>query len=803
MQLSVLTIDNQRSVFYFLRLRWVFAGLLLASFFFPSTLSAQLPGQIGGRVLLPDGWWLSPAGSSVLLSTMPMNAALSPDEHFLAVTHAGMSKPQVILVDLKLKKVVQSVALKDSWLGIVFHGNTLYVSGGNQNCVYTFDLKNGMLFPSDTLAFGIPPSKSMIWIAGLDVHNHILATVGRGDNTLRYYQLDNKKTETVHLDGMPYTCKYLNNGLLLVSLWSSHKVELYKGDNLLASFQTGNHPTDIALTKNDGIAYVANANDNSVTMINLKNRVVKANVCTSLYPDSPEGSTPDAVCVTPDNKFVLAANADNNSLAVIQPTEEGAKPVGFIPVGWYPTKVMMLKDRTVLVLNGKGNRSFSNADYKYIGTMLNGTLSYFQFPNNKQLVAYSKEVYADIPYRPRDLTQSKTDTVNPVPYKVGQPSPIKYVFYVIKENRTYDQVFGDMKEGNGDSTLVLFGNKITPNIHNIASQFVLLDNLFANAEISAQGHNWSTAAYCTDYVEKSWPSNYGGRGASYEFEGGYPTASPSAGYIWDLCFKHGITFRDYGEFVDSNPDVSKPNTANEKILVTHFDPMFRGWDLDYSDVERYNEWNRDFTSLLANGTLPRFNIIRLPNDHTSGTRKGALTPQAMVAQNDYAVGLLVDRISHSPVWKESAIFIIEDDSQNGADHVDAHRTEGLVVSPYVKRQAVDNTLYTTAAMMRTMELILGLPPMSQYDAAATPMFNSFTMQPDLTPYTVEKPLIDLNAKNQIGAYGQAMMEHFDLTHADRVPDRIFDEIVWRAIKGTEMPAPRFSILSGPDSDDDE
>jgi YVTN family beta-propeller protein len=789
-------------LFSSLRFHRAFAGLLLVSLFFPLTLSAQLPGQIGERVLLPDGWWLSPAGSSVLLSTMPMNAALSPDEHFLAVTHAGMSKPQVMLVDLKLKKVVQSVALKDSWLGIVFHGNTLYVSGGNQNCVYTFDLRNGMLFPSDTLAFGTPSSKSMIWIAGLDVHNHILATVGRGDSTLRYYQLDNKKTETVHLDGMPYTCKYLNNGLLLVSLWSSHKAELFRGNHLITSFQTGNHPTDIALTKNDGTAYVANANDNSVTMINLKTRRVTANVCTSLYPDSPEGSTPDAVCLTPDNKFVLAANADNNSLTVIQPTDDGAKPIGFIPVGWYPTKVMMLKDGTVLVLNGKGNRSFPNADHKYIGTMLNGTLSYFQFPDNKQLVVYTKAVYANIPYKPRDLKTAAGEADNPIPERVGGKSPIKYVFYVIKENRTYDQVFGDMKEGNGDSTLVLFGNKITPNIHNIASQFVLLDNLFANAEVSAQGHNWSTAAYSTDYVEKSWPSNYAGRGAPYEFEGGYPTASPSAGYIWDLCFKHGITFRDYGEFVESNPDVSKPNTANEKILVTHFDPMFRGWDLDYSDMERYNEWNRDFTALLANGTLPRFNIIRLPNDHTAGTHKGDLTPQAMVAQNDYAVGLLVDRISHSPVWKESAIFIIEDDSQNGADHVDAHRTEGLVISPYVKRQAVDNTLYTTAGMMRTMELILGLPPMSQYDATATPMFNSFTMNPDVTPYTVEKPLIDLNAKNQIGAYGQAMMEHFDLTHADRVPDRIFDEIVWRAIKGTEMPAPRFSIISGPDSDDE-
>ncbi|MBB3186383.1 bifunctional YncE family protein/alkaline phosphatase family protein [Microbacter margulisiae] len=780
--------------------------IILSFSFFLSLLSsnlhAQLPGQTGQRVLLPNGWWLSPAGNSVTLSTMPMNAALSPDEHFLAITHAGMDKPLVMLIDLKSHKVVQSIALKDSWLGITFHGDNLYVSGGNQNCVYTFNLKNGMLFPSDTLSFASPYPKASIFLAGLDVHHHTLAVVARGDSTLHYMNLVTKTKESIHLDGMPYTCKFLDNGLLLVSLWSAHKAELYQGTHKIAQFETGNHPTDIALTKDDNTAYIANANDNSVTEINLKTKHVTATICTSLYPDSPEGSTPDAVCITPDGKFVLAANADNNSLTVMQRTEHGAKPVGFIPVGWYPTKVLVTKDGTILVLNGKGNRSFPNADHQYIGTMLNGTLSFIHFPGTKQLETYTKAVYANIPYKPREMKQSIVEKDNPIPYRVGQPSPIKYVFYVIKENRTYDQVFGDMKEGNGDSTLVLFGKQVTPNIHHIASQYVLLDNLYANAEISAQGHNWSTAAYCTDYVEKSWPSNYAGRGALYEFEGGQPAASPSGGYIWNLCQKHGITFRDYGEFVESNPDITKPNTAMEKILKTHFDPMYRGWDLDYSDVERYQEWNRDFTNLLAKNAVPHFNIIRLPNDHTAGTRKGSLTPQAMVAQNDYAVGLLVDRISHSPIWKESAIFIIEDDSQNGADHVDAHRTEGLVISPYVKRNAVDHTLYTTASMMRTMELILGLPPMSQYDAAAMPMFNSFTMTPDFTPYNVEKPLIDLNAKNQVGAYGQTLMEHFDLTHADRVPDLIFDEIVWRSIKGTDMPAPRFSILSGPDGDDE-
>ena len=790
-------------LFSSLQLRWAFAAFLFGSLLMPKMLFAQLPGQVGDHVLLPNGWQLSPAGTSILLSTLPMNAALSPDEHYLAVTHAGMDKPALMLIDLNQQKVVQNITLKDSWLGIVFHGNTLYVSGSNQNEVYTFHLVNGLLFPSDTLSFAKPYPTKMVWIAGLDVHNGTLAVVCRGDSTLRYMQLNTKKTKTIHLKGMPYTCKFLNDGSLLVSIWSDHQVDLYRGNQLQTSFPTGNHPTDIAITKNNDNAYIANANDNSVTMINLKDHRVVANISTSLYPDSPEGSTPDAVTISPDGKFVLVANADNNSLTVIQPTENGAKPVGFIPVGWYPTKVIMLKNGKVLVLNGKGDRSFPNSDHQYIGTMLKGTLSSFPFPNREQLEKYTKTVYASVPYQSKQLTTpSKRETDNPIPAKVGQPSPIKYVFYVIKENRTYDQVFGDIKEGNGDSTLVLFGQKITPNIHQLALQYSLLDNLYANAEVSADGHNWSTAAFCTDFVTKSWPNNYANRGAPYQFEGGQPAASPSAGYLWNLCLRHHVSFRDYGEFIESNPDVSKPNTAREKALIGHFDPMYRGWDLNYSDVNRFNEWNRDFTDLLQKNEVPHFNIIRLPNDHTSGTRKGALTPQSMVAQNDYAVGLLVDRISHSPIWKESAIFIIEDDAQDGADHVDCHRTEGLVVSPYVKRHVVDQTMYSTSSMIRTMELILGLPPMSQYDAAASPMYQSFTMNPDFTPYEVIPPKIDLNEKNPIGAYGQAMMEQFDLTHADRVPDRIFSEIVWKSIKGTDMPAPRYSILSGPDHDDE-
>jgi YVTN family beta-propeller protein len=779
------------------RIGTFFSFILIAS----GVAIAQLPGTDGGRVLLPNGWWLSPAGTSIDVGDLPLNAALSADQRYLAVTHGGMSQPELMLIDLKEQRVVQKLPLKDSWLGITFHGKTLYVSGGNQNCVYTFDLVHGKLKASRTIPFappriaGYPPKGEFAWAAGLDVDRNYLAVVFRGDSTLRYYNLKSRKIVKVKLDGMPYYCKYLDDGTLLVSMWSSARIEAFRGRHRIYRVATGDHPTEIAVRGR--YAFVANANDNSVSVIDLRTRRAVADVSTTIYPDSPEGSTTNSVCVTTNGKYVLAANADNNSVTVIDVSNiRRPVPIGFIPTGWYPTKVMELKDGTVLVLNGKGNRSYANPEHQYIGRLLKGTLSFFKFPDTKKLAEYTKQVYMNTPYRPAASKEATFTPDNPVPNKVGGTSPIKYVFYFIKENRTYDQVFGDIKEGNGDSSLVLFGRKITPNIHALAENYVLLDNLYCDAEVSADGHNWSTAAYATDYVEKSWPPNYAGRGAPYEFEGGQPVASPEAGYIWNLCEKHGVSFKDYGEFVESNPDTNEPNTANEKALIGHIDPMYRSWDLDYSDVSRFETWDRDFTKLIAGDTVPHFNIIRLPNDHTAGTRKGSLTPQAMVAQNDYALGLFVGAISHSKIWSQSAIFVIEDDAQDGADHVDAHRTEALVISPYCKRHFVDSTLYTTSSVLRTMELILGMPPMSQYDGGAEPMFNSFTMNADTSSYNVTQPLIDLNERNKDGAVGQNIIDRMNLNVADAVPERLFNEIIWKAIKGTDMPAPRYSILSG-------
>jgi YVTN family beta-propeller protein len=578
---------------------------------------------------------------------------------------------------------------------------------------------------------------------------------------------------------------------------------VFNGAKLLYHCATGDHPNEVIVSDDGRYAYVACSNDNTVSVIDLRQEKAVASVSTAIHPDAPEGSTTNSVCLVSDQKTILAANADNNSLTVIDVRNPvRPRPVGFIPVGWYPTKVMMLKDKTVLVLNGKGGRSLANPHGQYIGSLFDGTLSIFKFPDVKQLHAYSQQVFENTPYKQASLLKAAFDGATPIPKVVGRPSPIKHVLYIIKENRTYDQVFGDMPEGNGDSSLCLFNEEVSPNHHKIAREFTLMDNFYVNAEVSADGHNWSVAGYATDYIEKTWPTQYGGRGGEYDFEGTQPTGWPKSGFLWAACTRKSVSYRVYGEFINA-AEGGKPAEPRDPAIGTNFSPTYRGWDLDYSDVDRYKAWEKEFSEYEKNGKLPSLCIMHLPNDHTAGTRRGALTPKAYMAQNDYALGLIVDRITKSPYWKEMAIFVVEDDAQNGPDHVDAHRSVGLVISPYAKRHAVDHTLYSTASMLRTIELILGLPPMSQYDAAAPPMFSLFTPKADLTPYTAEGPNIDLTQKNKAGSYGQSLMDGFDLEHPDAVPDRVFSEIVWRSIKGTPMPAPRYSIFSrAPDDNDD-
>jgi hypothetical protein len=345
----------------------------------------------------------------------------------------------------------------------------------------------------------------------------------------------------------------------------------------------------------------------------------------------------------------------------------------------------------------------------------------------------------------------------------------------------------DVKGGNGDTSLLLFGNNVTPNQHKFARDYVLLDNFYVDAEVSADGHNWSMGAYANDYVEKNWPASYGGKGGTHGTSASLKIGNNKDGFIWDFCAKNNVSYRSYGEFV-SDDFGTKPRLESLKGHSAVFSP----YGLAVRDTVRFRQWKKDFDSLIAINAVPKFNTIRMGNDHTEGMRAGSLTPFSHVADNDLALGMLVDHLSKSNIWKESVVFILEDDAQNGPDHVDAHRSPAYLVGPYVKRNYVDHTMYTTSGMLRTMELILGIPPMTQFDAAATPMWRSFTSEADTKGFQYLPANINLNDRNPKAQSGSAMAilsEKYDWSREDRVPDLVMNEILWQGIKGKSAPSP--------------
>ncbi len=789
-------------------LRYVVACTLTLVASCSSTRDVRLPGRMhDGRVLLPNGWTLSPAGRQIDIGDLPLNIVTSPDERYALVTNNGQGVQTVAVVDIAEWKVVQTIPVAKSWLGIRFYdqGRNFAVSGGNDNRVLLFAFDHGSAQLTDSIIIGEQWPREEIWIGGLDVDDasHTMYVTSRQNDRLYVVDIPSRSvTHELQLPSKPYTCLLSKaRPRLYVSLWGGSavaEVDTSSG-TIVRTIAVGDHPNDMAESPDGSRLYVANANQNSVSVIDLKQGVVTETISSALYPNAPAGSTPNSVALNGDGTRLYVANADNNALAVMDVSVPGrSRSLGFIPVGWYPTCVRVVQGSgDILVANGKGATSKANpggrsagvrgSDKEYIGHLFTGSLSLIQPPSPEQLRRYSAQVYANSRYKGSDRTPMESG--GPLVTTAGVHSPIRHVFYIIKENRTYDQVLGDMPEGNGDSSLCLFPERVTPNIHALAREFVLLDNLYVDAEVSADGHNWTMGAYATDYVEKTWPTMYGGRGGYYEFEGGFPIVYPTGGYLWDNCRRGGVTYRSYGEFAISPDNPGDSTTAAIEVLEGHVAPFCRGFDMEYSDVDRARDWMKEFDEYERNGELPAFQTIKLPNDHTQGTRKGKPTPFAYAAQNDLALGMIVERISHSRYWKESAIFVIEDDAQDGPDHVDAHRTEALVISPYTKRHFVDSELYSTSSMLRTMELILGLPPMSQYDAAATPMTNSFTGTPTFTPYTVRPPQVDLDEVNIAGAYGQERSERLDFTSEDRIPEREFNEIIWKAIRGAESPMP--------------
>jgi YVTN family beta-propeller protein len=770
------------------------------------TLPSLLPGRLAdGRVRLPNGWYLSPAGAQVEVGELPLNMVVTPDERYVITTDNGTAVQNLTVVDVASWSVVQKLPVAKAWVGLrlIDGGRTLLVSGGNDNRVNVFDFADGRLRFADSLVVAGPRPKALVWIAGLDYDEEsgLIYAAGKENRSLNIMRLaGGKLVRTLQLPATPYTCLVSRfHPYVFVSLWGGSAVAFVdrKTGEIVRSVRVGEHPCDIVESPDGRRLFVANANNNSVSVIAIGEGKVEETINAALFPGVPNGSTPNGVALTKDGGTLYIANADNNYLAVIDVRREGsARSLGFIPVGWYPTCVKVVPSSGLLIVaNGKGGSSRPNPggpnpsqprhSSEYIGSLFRGSLSRIDPPDAAAMQAYTAAVY-------ENSRLGKTSPVpagNPVLRRDGGRHPIGHVFYIIKENRTYDQVFGDMEKGNSDPSLCLFGEGVTPNHHALVRQFVLLDNFYADAEVSADGHNWTMGAYATDYVEKTWPTSYGGRGGEYEYEGGYPDAYPSAGFLWDNCQRNGVSYRTYGEFVENPGGKSDTAVGMLPCLAGHTAPYCHGWDLEYSDIQRYQDWEKEFSAYEANGLLPAFQTIKLPNDHTEGSRAGKLTPRAFVAQNDQALGMIVDRISHSRYWGTSAIFVVEDDAQNGPDHVDAHRTVALVISPWTRRNFVDSELYSTSSMVRTMELILGLPPMSQYDSTATPMFNSFSATADSSPYVYQRASINLEEKNVRGSFGQERSEELDFSRQDAVPDLELSEIVWRSVRGPHSPMP--------------
>ncbi len=781
---------------------------------FSSMLDAQnqarkLPGQDNAKgYLLPNGWTITPAGEQIDVGDLPLALAMHPDGRHLLVSNNGNGTQSIDVIDLVTKQITSRAVVEKAWLGLALSsdGKRVLAGGGLSNTVLDFSFSDGHLQPKTPLHVG--SEREDIYPGGICVSGDRLYVANNLRNDMTAIDLTSGKViGKAAVADHPYTCVASGDGkTVYVSAWGAAQVAAIDTASLRVTrrIPTDDHPNAMAISKDGKRLFVANANSNTVSAIDLASGKTSERVSVALYPKSPAGSTPNALALTPDGRTLFVANADNNDVAVVDVSDKGESKVrGFIPVGWYPTALAVSADgKTLYVANGKGGRSHPNPNgpqptvpetpqTEYIGRLMLGTVSVIPVPDEAALALHSKQVYANAPYSESKRLEVSYSGESAIPHKVGEPSPIQHVIYVIKENRTYDQVFGDMKEGNGDATLTLFGEDVTPNIHALAREFVLLDNFYADAEVSADGHNWSMGAYATDYVEKTWPSTYSSRRKAYDYEGGSAIVAPSAGYIWDACKKAKISYRSYGEWVVNGRRPGDPGHPSSTALEGHIDPLFRGWDLEYSDLERTKRFLSEISRFEKEGSMPRFQVLRLPNDHTMGTHAGALSPRSFVAQNDLALGRLVEGISKSKFWPTTAIFVIEDDAQNGPDHVDAHRTEALAISPYIRRRTVDSTMYSTTSMLRTMELILGIPPMSQYDAAATPMFAAFGGKADTTPYTARPARVSLTDLNPPGAPGAARSGEMRFDEADAAPDLELNQIIWKAVKGEDsvMPAP--------------
>jgi YVTN family beta-propeller protein len=631
----------------------------------------------------------------------------------------------------------------------------------------------------------------------------------------------------------PYRILFRPDGkAFFVSSWADGTVYLHNITNgaEIGRVRLGPHTTDMVLSnrkpevdKDAGDTvdwtyrlFVAASNTNNVFVVSVNDsntlKLIES-VNVALTTRHPLGMTPSGLALNPDQTRLFVACSDANVVAATDISEARSRVAGFIPTGWYPTSARVLADGRLLVLNGRGGGSSpsryrgpdvpkgseNNPRSEYIAERQTGTMSVIDSPTDDALENYTRLAQSLSPYRDSQLDVLNTADDNPIYSKPGRPSPIEHVVYIVKENRTYDQVLGKIGKGNSDPSLTLFDESAAPNHYKLARDFVLFDNFYVNADVSADGHNWAMASIAPDYTQKLWPSNYSGRDKRYDFEGGEPANTPPAGYLWSNALAAGLSFRNYGEWVQNKAKPGADGVQIERVMDPALLPVtnlrYRSFDTDYPDVDRAGVFLADLQQFESTGTMPRLLVVRLGNDHTSGASPGKIAPLSAFADNDYALGMIVEGLSRSRFWAKTAVFVIEDDAQDGPDHVDSHRSVLFVASPYTRHGIVDSSMYNQSSVLRTMELILGMRPLTHYDAAGRPISAPFAGSPVNTPYVAEKPRISLTQRNPGGTTLAARSARMDFSEADRGDDDELNDILWQAIRRSDPPPPVRSYFS--------
>jgi YVTN family beta-propeller protein len=833
------------------------------------------------RIVVPTNQVLSPLGRQIAYDGRPVDLALSPDGRWLAV----LDRASILVIDPQSAKVVSTARHKGgSYAGLAFTPDGRRILASSiRGTIGVFEIDSaGALetLPSINLAEEFKADAESILPVGLavDARGGTLWAALNLRNTLVEIDLASKHVKReIPLGNAPFGVVLVGKKAYVTN-WAGRipdaqsvvgpsgrgaKVRVdpkrhiaNEGSVSVVDLESGQAakqiivgllPSAIVATPDGKFVVVANANSDSVSVIDTASDKVVETISTRPAEGMLFGSGPCALAIARDGKTLYVANGTNNSVAVIALASPASRMLGCFPVAWYPAALVLDEPRQALYVanvKGLGSRSASwkgarkvkgKEVFGYSSHDQLGTISLVGLSSLSDLSAHTRQVRTNnretemisalAPPRPAARPRA-------LPERHGEPSRIKHVLYIIKENRTYDQVFGDLDRGEGDADLCIFGRDVTPNCHKLVEEFVLLDNFYCSGVLSADGHQWATEAYVTDYLERG----FGGWPRSYPYAGGDALAYAPSGFLWDAALANNKTLRIYGEFikasirwkdpsragnpkfidcyrdfVDGTNKIAIEGSATIKSLEPYVCPTAIGFPNIVSDQHRAEQFKRELAGFEADGKLPNLMIMLLPNDHTSGTRPGMPTPEAAVADNDLALGKVIEAISKSRFWPETAVFVVQDDPQAGFDHIDGHRTVAMVVSPYSRRHAVDSTNYNQTSMIRTMELILGLPPMNQLDASASAMAGSFTDKPNLAPYEAVPNNIPLDRLNpELPAIRDERQLHWakvslelPLDEVDEADEDTLNRILWHSRRGRDDTYPAWAVLADEDDDEEE